>query len=262
MPARVDAASGWNRILPDARLRLQVLVTIALVSATAPALAYRPFDGTDAAVAEEGVFELEAGIGRQRLGEVNRLAIPALVFNYGLPHDTEVVLEGQFDRTHGGDVEGQHMGVGDTALSLKHVFRRGTRREGEGPSVALECSVLLPEVNGSSNAGGQCAGILSNKWDSLSLHLNAALGRTREHTTGRSLGLIAEGPDSWEVRPVAEVVADRETGGTWLNSALGGAIWQYNKDLALDVAFRHAATSSGTLNEVRVGATWSYQVGR
>jgi hypothetical protein len=99
-------------------------------------------------------------------------------------------------------------------------------RDAGGPSIAVECAALLPEVNGSPDMGGECAGIVSNKWDALALHLNAGIGRTRDHTTARSLGLIAEGPDAWPVRPVAEIVAERESGGRWLNSALGGVIFR------------------------------------
>lgn len=227
-----------------------------------PALAMRPFDGTDAAVAEEGVFELEAGVGRVHVGDVDSVAIPSMVFNYGLPHDTEIVLEGQLNHEFGGSVGGPRTQLGDTSLSLKHVFMHGTLQDGTGLSVASECAVLLPEVHGSSGTGGECAAIFSNKWEAVTMHLNFGLGRTREKQTARSVSLISEGSETWTVRPVAELLAERDNGGGRLKSALVGAIYQHREDLAFDVAFRFARTNDAKFNEVRFGLTWSFALGK
>ena len=238
-------------------LRRLLATAVALACLASSAHAYRPFDGTDAAVAEEGVFELEAGAGRTHIGNVYSQALPSLVFNYGLPHDTEIVLEGQFNHQVGAAVDGPRNSLGDTQFSVKHVFVKGSLQDGTGPSVASECAVLLPEVHGSSGSGGECAAIVSNKWDALSLHLNMGLGRTREHDWARTVSLIAEGPEKWVVRPVAEVLAERDSNGARLNSTLVGAIYQHGDDLAIDLAFRRARSSDGNFNEVRVGLTWS-----
>src|ERR1700704_5432884 len=62
----------------------------------APALAYRPFDGTDAAVAAPGEVEIELQpAGALREGGSTTLIAPATVFNYGLSEGWEAVLEGQ-----------------------------------------------------------------------------------------------------------------------------------------------------------------------
>jgi hypothetical protein len=46
---------------------------------------YRPFDGTDAAVAAPGELEIELQpAGRLREGGTTTLVAPATVFNYGL----------------------------------------------------------------------------------------------------------------------------------------------------------------------------------
>ena len=240
---------------PKSRRLLATAAALAAFASTAHA--YRPFDGTDAAVAEEGVFELEAGAGRTRIGDVSSVALPSLVFNYGLMPDTEIVLEGQFNRQTGGAVDGPRNSLGETQLSMKHVFVKGSLQDGTGPSVASECAVLLPEVHGSSGTGGECAAIVSNKWDALALHLNLGVGRTREHDWARTASLIAEGPEKWVVRPVAEILAERDSNHASLNSALVGAIWQHGDDLAFDFAFRRAHSSDGNFNEVRVGLTWS-----
>jgi hypothetical protein len=247
-----------NRFIAGRALRRLTALACAIAGFASPAHAYRPFDGTDAAVAEEGVFELEAGAGRTRIGDVDDIAIPQAVFNFGLPYDTEFVIEGQFDRELGGHIDGSRNTLGDTQFSFKHVFRKGSLQDGgSGLSVAGECAVLLPEVHGSHGSGADCAAIVSNKWDALALHLNAAIGRTREHDTARTLSLIAEGPDRWAVRPVTELLAERDTGGARLNSVLVGAIWQRSDTLAFDLAFRHAHTDELSFNEVRLGLTWS-----
>jgi hypothetical protein len=59
-------------------------------------LAYRPFGGTDAAVAAPGEIEIElqpAGLLREE--RTTSLVAPATVFNYGLSEGWEAVLEGQ-----------------------------------------------------------------------------------------------------------------------------------------------------------------------
>src|SRR5258707_13470708 len=61
-----------------------------------PAFAFRPFDGTDAAVAALGELELELGpTGVRRDGSERTLVAPAMAFNLGLAVDWEAVLQGQ-----------------------------------------------------------------------------------------------------------------------------------------------------------------------
>ena len=61
----------------------------------APALAYRPFDGTDAAVADLGEVEIEFGTGPLRSGSQSTLLGPYAVFNYGFADRWEMVLQGE-----------------------------------------------------------------------------------------------------------------------------------------------------------------------
>lgn len=248
---------------PPFNLRLRnVLAAYAVLSLSAgfptAAQAYRPFDGTDAAVAEAGTFELEAGVGRLRDANGKTLTAPAIVGNWGISGDSEVVLEGHFDRELGETIDGHRTRFDGTALSFKHLFRRGSLQDAEGISVATECGVLLPEWHGSSRTGATCAGIASNKWDSLAVHLNLGLAYTREHAVARDFSVIAEGPEKWPVRPVTELLAERENGGAWSDSALVGLIYQQSETLAFDVGVRHAHGSEGKVNELRLGLTWSY----
>jgi hypothetical protein len=71
-------------------------IALCLTSWSSPAWAYRPFDGTDAAVAAPGELEIELQpAGRLRENGSTTLVAPATVFNYGLSEGWEAVFEGQ-----------------------------------------------------------------------------------------------------------------------------------------------------------------------
>src|ERR1700709_282625 len=78
------------------RLVSGACVAWGLAAWSGPAWAYRPFDGTDAAVAAPGEVEIElqpAGHLPDATGSA--MIAPATVFNYGLTEGWEAVLEGQ-----------------------------------------------------------------------------------------------------------------------------------------------------------------------
>ena len=86
-----------------------------------PAAAYRPFDGTDAAVA--GVNEIEIELqpfGYQRMGSQSNAVAPFVVFNYGFADRWEVVLQTEMlsPITGGGEPS-----VAATGAFLKYVIR-------------------------------------------------------------------------------------------------------------------------------------------
>src|SRR5262249_60805661 len=69
--------------------------------------AYRPFDGTEAAVADLGGIEIELGPAEYlREGAQRVLFAPALRLNYGFAPDWEATLEGELAHTLAGDVPG------------------------------------------------------------------------------------------------------------------------------------------------------------
>lgn len=217
------------------------------------AFAYRPFDGTDAAVADPGEVEIElqpAGVLWN--GGQKTLIAPATVFNYGLIENWEAVLEGQ--------VRTPFSPSGPTSLSqsgafLKHVVRPGVLQDRSGPSIATEFGVLLPDSRGDSRFGASVAGIVSQRWDWGTVHLNVAGELTRDQKADIFSGLIIEGPSKWVVRPVAELFYEEEFGQAHTLSALIGAIWQVNDKLSFDVGFRHAITNGSNVNEIRAGLT-------
>jgi hypothetical protein len=232
---------------------------LLLAMLAAPALAYRPFDATDADVAAFGEFELELGpIGWLREGDSSFRVAPAVVANLGLPWRSELVLEGQRQTALDPAPGEPSSSIVDTGVSIKTVLREGALQDASGPSIAAEYGLLLPEVHGESGAGASLAGIVSQRWEAGTLHINSALAWNREHEPDLFLGAILEGPYSWPVRPVAEVFGEQASGGPRTTSALLGAIWRARDDLTLDVGLRFAHSGDELVREVRLGLTWTF----
>jgi len=229
------------------------IASIALVSLAAPASAYRPFDGTDAAVADPGEVEIEfqpAGVISSE--EQKTLIAPATVFNFGIVKDWEAVFEGL--------VQTPLTPSGPTSLSasgafLKYVLREGVMQDRPGPSIATEFGVLFPDSIGDTGFGARIDGIVSQRWEWGSVSFNLAGELTRDQKADLFSGVILEGPFKWKVRPVAEFFYEEEFGKAHTISGLIGAIWQVQDNLSFDVAFRHAMVNGAPVNEVRAGLT-------
>jgi hypothetical protein len=222
------------------------------------ALAYRPFDSTDADVAHAGEFELELGpVGRLREGSKRFLVAPAVIGNIGFSRDRELVIQGQREVALDREAGEPHSALVDNGAFIKQVLRRGVLQDEAGPSIATEYGVLLPSVHGEHGTGFSIAGIVSQRWEAATVHLNAALARTREHEPDVFLGAILEGPYSWRVRPVAEVFTEHAMGSARINSRLVGAIWRVRDGLSFDVGLRSAQAGGEPIHELRLGLTWA-----
>ncbi len=229
----------------------------------AVALGYRPFDSTDAAVSRTGELEIEFGpVGYLRPAGDNILVVPALVLNWGFAMNWELVLEGRGLAALGAASPTPGYAIDDTDLFLKVVLRQGSLQGQDGPSVATEFGALLPTVNAQPGAGVQATGIVSQMWPAIALHLNGSIAWTRAHALGVFGGLIVEGPDAWEVRPVAEAYVEAQRGAATTVSMLAGAIWRASETLSFDAALRAARTGADPVYEVRLGFTWDVTVGR
>src|SRR5215475_7026500 len=237
---------------------LPSLVCLCMLMVIAPASAYRPFDSTDAAVAEKDKFEIEfqpAGLLKDSSGKT--LIAPAARFNYGYTENWEAVLEGRFENplSPSGPASLREAGA-----FLKGVLREGSLQEKTGPSVATEVGVLLPDSQGPSGFGASVAGIVSQRWDWGAIHLNGVAELTREHHADLFASVIIEGPSKWTVRPVAEIFYERELGKSDTVSGLVGLIWQVREDLSFDIGLRHALTNSHPVNELRAGMTVAFSL--
>jgi hypothetical protein len=238
------------------RLVSGACVASGLAAWSGSAAAYRPFDGTDAAVAAPGEVEIEfQPAGRLRDETGTSLIAPATVFNYGFSEGWEAVLEGQ------GQTPLSPSGPTNLTAAgafLKHILQPGSLQGRTGPSVATEFGVLLPDSTGSSGIGASFAGIVSQRLDWGTIHLNAETALTRDHHADLFLDAIIEGPSKWSVRPVAELFLEKAFGQFNTVSALVGLIWQVRDNLSFDVGIRHALTNGRPVSEVRAGVTFGF----
>ncbi len=239
-------------------LRAFGLTAVALASITIcaePASAYRPFDGTDAAVAELGKLEVELGPAEyRRQGPERFLITPALVLNFGVRKDLEAIFEGRLVTSLSTPETTVLM---DAGVFIKYVLLSGSLQGKTGPSIATELGVLLPDSTSASSFGASWAAILSQRWDWGTVHFNLQTQLNREGRADLFVSTIVEGPHTWQVRPVTEVFYQNDGGSAQTFSGLVGAVWQVREDLAFDVAARHARVDGQPVTELRAGLTFS-----
>ncbi len=242
--------------------RVAAAIGLVAVSLCGPrvARAYRPFDQTDADVAETHDIELELGpvdVARDPAGSTY---IPGFIFNYGVVHRVELVVDAHHSFAFGGpDVAARRRAL-DAELLAKAVVREGALQDRPGPSVAMEAGAILPTIPVAGGVGAAVTVIASQRWPALALHLNAEGDYTRDHTFAFIGGFIIEGPDAWTVRPVGELFTSHEGGLPETVSGLAGAIWRAAPHLAFDAAGRLADQGGARELEIRAGLTWSFSV--
>jgi hypothetical protein len=235
-----------------------VLAGVVVLCAAPASFAYRPFDGTDAAVAGRGELEIELGpAGLLRLGPDRFLVAPALIGNLGFADRWEVVLEGRQHVLLGSAPEAPRSRIVDTALNVKTVLRRGELQEEVGPSVAAELGVLLPTVNDEPGVGAKGTVVVSRRFADLTAHLNVGVALSRDRRLELPGSLILEGPWRWTVRPVVELFSQFREPGQVVVSALGGIIWRASESLAIDAGLRAGRAAGQPLLEGRLGLTIS-----
>jgi hypothetical protein len=139
-----------------------MLVARPLAAWPRAASAYRPFDGTDAAVADSGELEVEWHlVGARRESSQTALIAPATVMNISVAPGWEAVFEGQLETPLSSSTPTSLTAAG---TFLKHVLRPGSLRNMDGPSIVTEFGVLFPDSQGNSRTGASLAGILSQRW--------------------------------------------------------------------------------------------------
>jgi hypothetical protein len=238
-----------------------ISVSGSVASWSESAHAFRPFDGTDAAVADVGEFELELEpLGLRRQGSERTLIAPQMVLNLGVADGWEAVLQGQGETAL--PPASASATLVENGAFLKGVIRDGVLQGKSGPSIATEFGVLLPGVNDEAGLGGSWAGVISYRLGPATVHFNGEAALTRQRHGEIFLSTIVEGPYDWIVRPVVEIAYDRETGVQETSSVLIGAIWQFRDDLAFDFAVREGRRNSQGLTEVRAGVTYSFRLWR
>lgn len=238
-------------------------LALALLAYGDAALAYRPFDGTDADVAKAGEVEVELGpVQWLRANGKRFVHAPAAVVNIGLTHEHELVIEGRHEIAIDHEPDEPRSSWVDNGAFIKQVLRKGVLQDESGPSIATEYGLLLPGVHADHGTGFSLAGIVSQRWQAATVHLNAALARTREHEPDGFLGAIVEGSWGWAVRPVAEAFTERPRGGPRADSLLVGAIWRVREGLSFDAGVRSARVGDEAVRELRLGLTWAFSYKR
>jgi hypothetical protein len=241
------------RISKPKRTGAWALVGLCAIGWAVPAFAYRPFDGTDAAVADLGEVEIEfQPIGAIRPGQTK--PISDAILNFGFAERWELVLQAT--------PQALPEGVGPISVSnaafLKYVIQPGVLQEKSGPSIATEFGPLLPASGGGSGVGFGLTGIVSQRWDWGTVHLNAASNLTPDQHGELFFDAIIEGPIKWKVRPVFEIYSDSVVTQSQTFSGLVGAIWQVNDKLSFDVAMRYALVDGRPVEELRAGLTFGF----
>jgi hypothetical protein len=228
------------------------------------AQAYRPFNGTDADVTDEGEFELELGpLQFTRADSRNYLQLPATVLNLGIFPRAELVA----------DLVGivplrplpneAHYSGQDTDLLLKVVCLRGALQgEGNGPSLAVEGGPLLPELANDHHFGLTANLIVSERFGWFLAHLNSGAKLSRGTLRlAATESLISEFRVNDTIWPVTELLWSREfITGQSIYSALAGAIWREAEELSFDAALRVASVDRAFAFEARLGFTWTLEV--
>jgi len=246
-------------IVPSPWWARAALLFFALTTICGPAWAFRPFQGTDAAVTDLGELQVElqpAGVLKQ--GPAKSLVAPDWVLNLGFAEGWEADVQG-----HGQFPLGQfdeRASLSGLGFTLKHVLREGSLQDKSGPSVAAELGALLPGINADEGFGASVAGIVSQRFEWATIHFNAQAELTRDQHADAFLGTIIEGPSTWKVRPVAEFFYENEFGTAQTYSALVGAIWQVNEKLSFDIGLRHALVGGQPVDEIRAGVTFGIPV--
>jgi hypothetical protein len=244
------------------KLGLAISIGAALVATSSNALAYRPFDGTDADVADVGEFELELGPAHYySAANAHYVIAPATVLNFGLVRGVELVID--FKSVVGIDRVPRESRVRllDTDVLLKWVARRGVLQDESGLSVAFEGGPLTPEIQGLDHFGAQLLMIVSHRWETGTIHINNQVAYDRAGNLDLFDGFILEGPHAMRVRPVAEFFVEHEFGeNVQKYSALAGVIWAAAGGFNFDMGLRVANENDQRVGEVRLGFTWAVEL--
>jgi hypothetical protein len=224
------------------------------------AAAYRPFDGTDADVAGSREVELEIGpAGYHREGTTQFIVAPALVANYGFLPGFEAVIEGRQDILLSRPRYSSQLR--DVAFSIKSLLRSGSLQGGRGLSVALEVGLLLP--GSESRFGTHVGSIFSLQLPAVTFHLNLANNILYSLRYEAAASLIIEGPEPWRLRPVAELLIEREFGASrfsrgFAESLLVGGIGRCTDSVSFDLGARYGRADGEHEEEIRAGLTWAF----
>jgi hypothetical protein len=236
------------------------LASLFLLLLSTPAQAFRPFDGTDAQVAPLRALETELQpMGYERIGDERLLVIPELALNYGAGTGWEFVAEAQRLMVMNPEAGSRKPYLDDLGLSVKKVLRNGVLQSAKGASIATEWELQLPPTRDHS-LGLSAALVATQRWKSLTVHLNGLLADTQAHEFGRFASVIGEfAPGHWPVHPAAELSIEREGDHAIGRNVIAGILWETRPGLTIDAAVRIGRGDEHEV-ELRSGLTWKKHV--
>lgn len=227
---------------------LLTLFVLAELSVPAEVFALRPFVTTDADVVEPNVIEMELGIfglhEQKHSGHDEiTLEVPSIRFNYGLPWDSEIVLEtvGELiDSEYTGTLGIKEKQFANTAGFYKKVWWRGSDWI---PNFATETGIVFPTEKGRSGLDFEGTGIFSWYLERLTCHLTLGGGTEKEafehNTRGLFIyGVIFDVPMPWykKLHFVTEYSGEKTESSILDHQILGGFVWEGPKDIEYDIA--------------------------
>jgi hypothetical protein len=221
-----------------------------------PAWGYRPFDFSDADVADAKTIEIEiAPVEFVERGPEHTLRMPNLGVTFGLGGGYEFAVEG-VNQVALGRAEGEPRSrLSDAGAAIKRLVRRGTLQDATGVSVATEGRVLFP-TRDAAHLGAEASGIVSNAWKAGVVHAQLDVRRLPEGSDGAGGAVIVESADHRGWRPVAEFMLEGVRGEPSDKGVLIGSIYEAREGLAFDVGAHFGQSEGVRWTEVRTGMTW------
>ncbi len=232
--------------------------------------ALRPFVTTDADVVSKNEVEIELGLFGLR--EQNHpghdemtLEVPSIRFNYGLPWDSEIVLE-----TVGELIDSEYVGTlgikekqfADTAAFYKKVWWRS---DGGNwiPNFATETGCLFPTEKGSSGVNPEGTGIFSWYLKNLTCHVTLGGGTARDKSDNDMLKVLLYGiitdipiPQYKKLHFASEYSGEKTESSALEHQLLGGFVWEGPLDIDYDIAGFTGLNSESTDWGMTMGITF------
>lgn len=227
---------------------LLIIGILFILTVPAEVFALRPFVTTDADVVETNLVEIEYGIfglheQKHPGSDEITLEVPSIRFNYGLPWDSEIVLEtvGELiDSSYAGALGIKEKQFANTMGSYKKVWWRGSDWT---PSFATETGAVFPTEKGTSGVGFEGTGIFSWYLKNLTCHLTLGGGTESEAFEHNTRGLFIYGiildvpvPQYKKLHLVTEYSGEKIESSLLDHQLLGGLVWEGPKEIEYDIA--------------------------
>lgn len=227
-----------------------MIIICAIQGLIVPAkvMALRPFVTTDADVTEFNTVEIELGLfglheqKRPGTDEIT-LEVPSIRFNYGLPWDSEIVLEtvGELiDNEYAGSMGIKEKQFANTAGFYKKVWWRGSSWI---PNFATETGIVFPTEKDTSGLNFEGTGIFSWYLNNFTCHLTLGGGTEKEPSEQNRQGLFIYGiildvplPQYKRLHFVSEYSGEKVESTILDHQLLGGFTWEGPKDIEYDIA--------------------------